>query len=127
MTEKRLIPTRTHNQILAVMYSVFGGINLFMIMIALAILAFTEEEPLLHLRLGKVLVLVILLVLLSVSVIYLVTGIGLWKKRRWARTSALILGVMFAWYLPVGLGLGLYAWLFLRSEAGKRLYAESSR
>lgn len=47
------------------------------------------------------------------SFIYLMTGIGLWKRKKWARTIALILGGLFVWY-PVGLGLGLYAWLFLR-------------
>jgi hypothetical protein len=119
------MPSIIINKILAVLYCLNGGIYAFMIIVTGVILAVTEEEPLLHLRPQKQLIAVIMLIALFLSLVYLVTGFGLWKRRPWAKTSALVLGVMFAWYIPVGLGLGLYAWLFLRSEDGKRLYSKA--
>jgi hypothetical protein len=122
MRENRLLPAHTHNQTLAVLYALNGGINLFFIIVALIILMLIKEKPLMHLGPKQPLVLVLSLSAVLAAALYLATGIGLWKRMRWARTSALILGILFAWYIPVGLGLGLYAWLFLRSKDGEQLY-----
>jgi uncharacterized membrane protein (DUF2068 family) len=123
MAENRLIPTHTHNQILAVIHALHGGINFMIITIGLFVVASLRQEPLFDLKPEELMILIVSLIALLFSAVYLITGIGLWKRKGWARTTALILGCLFVWY-PVGLGLGVYAWLFLKSEAGKQLYIQ---
>lgn len=122
MAENRLIPTHAHNQILAVIHALHGGINFLIITIGLVVVASLRQEPLFDLKPEEWAILIVSLIALLFAATYLITGIGLWKRKRWARTTALILGCLFIWY-PVGLGLGLYAWLFLYSKAGKQLYS----
>jgi len=54
------------------------------------------------------------------------TSFGLLRRRPWGRILALISTVLFVWLVPLGTALAVYAWWFLHSEGGKRLYSKQS-
>jgi ABC-type Fe3+-siderophore transport system permease subunit len=51
---------------------------------------------------------------------------GLFKRRRWARISTLVLTGLFIWLFPLGTAFAIYTWWFMHSEGGRQLYSRSS-
>ena len=51
-----------------------------------------------------------------------VAGIGLRKKRPWAKTASIIAGVTASMSAPVGIAVCIYTFWFLFSEPGRLLY-----
>ena len=51
-----------------------------------------------------------------------IAGYGLLKRRRWAKTAAIIGGVTAAMSFPLGTAVCVYTFWFLFSEPGKALY-----
>lgn len=52
----------------------------------------------------------------------MIAAYGLLKRKRWAKTAAIVAGVFAATQLPVGTAVGVYTFWFLFSENGKQLY-----
>ncbi len=52
----------------------------------------------------------------------IVAGYALLKQRRWAKTAAIIAGVLAAMQFPIGTAVCVYTFWFLFSEPGKVLY-----
>lgn len=51
-----------------------------------------------------------------------VAGYGLLKHKRWARTAAIVGGVVSGMSFPIGTAVCVYTFWFLFSEPGRRLY-----
>lgn len=66
-------------------------------------------------------ILIFCLVLL-IALLLLSTAYGLFKRKSWSRTMALIISVLIVWWFPLGTALGVYTWWFMHSEAGRQLY-----
>jgi uncharacterized membrane protein (DUF2068 family) len=64
--------------------------------------------------------------LLLPPLLQLVTGYGLFMKRRWGRVIALISSAFFVFVVPLGTGLAIYTWWFLHSKGAVQLYFRSS-
>jgi len=52
------------------------------------------------------------------------TGVGLLKKRGWARPLAFVMGALYALRVPLGTALAIFTFWFLLGESGKALYEE---
>jgi lysylphosphatidylglycerol synthetase-like protein (DUF2156 family) len=58
--------------------------------------------------------------------LFLSIAYGLFRRKRWARISALVLTIAFIWLFPLGTAFAIYTWWFMHSEGGKLLYSRSS-
>jgi hypothetical protein len=55
-----------------------------------------------------------------------VASYALLKRRRWAKTAAIVAGVLAAMFFPIGTAVCVYTFWFLFSEPGKLLYDKPS-
>jgi chromate transport protein ChrA len=79
-------------------------------------------------RTGQILsALAILIVVLLITALFTSTTYGLFKRRSWARTPALILAVLLIWLFPLGTALSVYTWWFMHSEGGRQLFSKDNR
>lgn len=63
---------------------------------------------------------IVAFVLLILATIYSVVGYGLWKRRQWARTSALAIAMLSLFAVPVGtVGGGLTIWYLLKERVAR--------
>jgi hypothetical protein len=63
---------------------------------------------------------------LVLMLIFFSTAYGLFKRRRWARFSTLVLSGLMVFLFPLGTALAIYTWWFMHSEGGKLLYQRSA-
>ena len=66
-------------------------------------------------------------VLLALSIPYLVTGWGLWKRKNWARILGIVLSAMALVKFPIGTMFGVYALVILFQKETEKLFAEERR
>lgn len=55
-----------------------------------------------------------------------IAGYGLLKKKKWARTAAIISAVVAAMQFPIGTAVCVYTFWFLFSEPGKAMFERST-
>jgi drug/metabolite transporter (DMT)-like permease len=113
-----------HNKTLGIIYCFLGGLLTAAALIEL-FRVITIEKELARIRSDSSL-LALIIVGLLLTVVLLCTAYGLFKRRRWARMSSLILAGLFIWLVPLGTALAIYSWWFLQSEGAKKLYSKSS-
>ena len=63
-----------------------------------------------------------MLYVLPLPLIQLLTAYGVFILRRWGRTLALLLSVLYVWVFPFGTLLAVYTWWVLFGETGRSLY-----
>jgi hypothetical protein len=115
-----------HNKTLAILYSLIGGASsLFFIWGPLSLILGKQKGFSLDDGLNRFL-LVMWVILLLFSLLTLSTAVGMFRRRAWARKSAMIMSVLVVWWFPLGTALGVYTWWFLHSEGSKQLYSASS-
>lgn len=115
-----------HNKTLGIIYSLIGGASsLFFIWGPLSLIFGKQRGFSLDDGLNRFL-LVMWLILLLFSLLTLTTAVGMFKKKAWARKTAMLVAVLVVWWFPLGTALGVYTWWFLHSEGSKQLYSISS-
>jgi drug/metabolite transporter (DMT)-like permease len=112
-----------HNRTLGIIYAFMGGILSLAALVEL-IRVITIKKELERVR-SDSLLLVLIITGLLLTIILLSTAYGLFKRRRWARISSLILSGIFIWLVPLGTALAIYTWSFMYSSGGKLLYSNS--
>jgi hypothetical protein len=65
------------------------------------------------------------LYVLPLPLLQLLTAYGVLTVKRWGRTLALLLCVLYVWLFPLGTLLAAYTWWVLYGEDGRRLYNQS--
>ncbi len=61
-------------------------------------------------------------VFLVIGIPCLIAGVGLLKKKRWARTVAIIVAILAVTSFPIGTGAGIYTlWVLTRTETDQLL------
>ncbi|HEX8845125.1 MAG TPA: hypothetical protein VF791_10800 [Pyrinomonadaceae bacterium] len=113
-----------HNKTLGIIYSFLGGLLTLAALVEL-FRVITLERELERIR-SDTSLLALIIVGLLLTIVLLSTAYGLFKRRRWARMSSLILAGLFIWLVPLGTALAIYSWWFLQSEGAKQLYSKSS-
>lgn len=113
-----------HSKTLGIIYGFLGGLLALAALVEL-VRVITLERELERIRTSMELKVMIPVGLLLMAFL-LFTAFGLLRRRRWGRILALISTVLFVWLFPLGTALAIYAWWFLHSEGGKRLYSKQS-
>lgn len=113
-----------HNRTLGIIYGFLGGLLSAAALVEL-VRVITIEKELARIR-SDPYVLVLIIVGLLLTVLLLSTAYGLFRRKRWARVSSLILAGLFIWFVPLGTALAIYSWWFLQSEAARQLYSKRS-
>jgi hypothetical protein len=116
-----------HLHLLAIFWLVVGFLGLLPVgvLVVMGTLAgMVQNIPwphaaLIH-ALGPIVLFAIASFLLMISVLCLFAGFGLLKLRPWARTLAIVLGVILLFHPPFGTALGVYTlWVLLGDRAGE--------
>jgi hypothetical protein len=112
-----------HIQILAAIYIALGSIGGFIALIVFIAVAgggLLSGDPTAMTIVGASIA--AFFVILSAPAI--ITGVGLFRRRSWARPIAIVLGFLLLWAVPIGTAIGIYTiWILVQPEA--RQYLES--
>lgn len=126
-----------HNRLIGTLFLIFGGCSaLLLVPIFLQILAAlnglqnpnadASPEAVQNFQnmLALLFVLIVILGVLSLvgSIIEIVAGYAMLKRRAWAQRAAVLAGIVALINIPVGTILGAYALWFLLSAPGKQFY-----
>jgi hypothetical protein len=109
-----------HNKTLGIIYSFLGGLLVLAALVELVRVIVLERE-MDRIRSDSFLQIVILIAL-ALMVFLLSTAYGLFKRKSWARISALILSGLLIWLFPLGTALAIYSWWFLHSSDARQMY-----
>lgn len=89
------------------------GLFLFTLLAGIGFLADNEEASVVLVAVGSFLA----FFLLILSIPGIIGGIGLYKRREWARILVLVLSVMQLINFPIGTGIGIYSiWVLIQKE-----------
>lgn len=113
-----------HNKTLGIIYGFLGGLLTLAAIVEL-VRVMTIEKELARIRSDSY-VLALIIVGLLLTTILLATSYGLFKRRRWARITSLVLAALFVLLFPLGTALSVYTWWFMHSDGAKLLYTQSS-
>lgn len=115
-----------HNKTLATLHFIYGAMH-GLTLLGLLLLVFVVEiatpgpDSISSFWIASGVIAFIVL-LFAVGLLPLAVGYGLTKRRRWAKPLGLALAGISLVNIPVGTALGIYAFKFLRSEGGIKLY-----
>jgi hypothetical protein len=114
-----------HNKTLAIIYSFLGGVVAVVLCIfivrAFKVILNTSAQHKDSFPLAEIGITIL------GAAFFLSIAYGLFKTKRWARISVLILTVVFVWLFPLGTAFAIYTWWFMHSEGAKTLYSISPR
>jgi magnesium-transporting ATPase (P-type) len=118
-----------HNKKLAYSHLGYAAFQLLMmfVMIVVSIIIFAglavgDEKGEFPVALVATIFIISSLFQLLFTVPSIVAGFGLLKRKRWAKTAAIIAGVLCAMSFPIGIAVCVYTFWFLFGEHGKALY-----
>jgi hypothetical protein len=115
-----------HNKTLATLWFIYGamhGLTLLGLLLLILIVKLSVSEALSVSGFWIAISVIIFVVLMMiVGLLPLVVGVGLRKRTRWLKTTAIALSIVSLINIPIGTALGIYTIKFLRSEAGVSLY-----
>jgi hypothetical protein len=120
------VTAEEHNKTLATLHFVYGGIHgltlVGLLLMIVVVWGAAPETIRISTMLITVGVAVFLVLLFAVGLLPVVVGYGLAKRKRWAKSLGMFVGVISLINIPIGTALGIYLFRFLRSEGGIRLY-----
>ena len=125
-----MTPT-THNKILGILHLAYSGLTalLLAVMIIFILTMVSMESPNREpLPVGVIVFMTILLVVVTLlhAVPSFLAGYALLKRKRWAKTMAIIAAVIAGLSFPFGSALCVYTLWFLFGEGGKFLYHKAA-
>jgi hypothetical protein len=132
LIEVRILTPEQHNKYLGISHLVYGGLfgvfMFFMVGFLIAMQRMTELDsrggpPPFFFGLMGVMFSVIYGAMMIPS---LIAGYALLKRKSWAKTAAIIGGVLAAMSFPIGTAVCVYTFWFLFSDPGKFLYDRPS-
>lgn len=119
--------TRTQNNVLVGAHTIFAAAPALCMLGVMLFFIIDNKKPLSKVRPEQWLAMAVLSLIIGFCLIQLITAYGLWKRKAWARHSALVLSTMVIWYFPMGTALWIYTRWFLKSEEGRQLYSKAKR
>ena len=119
-----------HNKTLGITHLAYGGFHMLLMLFVSLMFLFILAVP----KRGgggmEVFTIMMLLVFafgLLFTLPSLIAGYALLKHKSWARTAAIIAGILATPSFPYGTALGVYTLWFMFGEEGKALYADNAR
>jgi tRNA A-37 threonylcarbamoyl transferase component Bud32 len=117
-----------HVTLVAVINIVFGGLGIAIGLMGLAAISGGGliSGDIMAMRITRIVGPAVALFFFLTSVPEVIAGIGLLKRRSWARILAIIIAILDLIYIPIGTAIGIYAlWVLLNDETA-RLFADAS-
>lgn len=118
-----------HNKYLAYSHLAFASFQLLvmLMMIALSFIIFeviaaSEPNDTFPMALVAIVLFISFIFQLAFTLPSFMAGFGLLKKRHWAKTAAIVAGVLSSLSFPIGVAVSVYTFWFLFGEHGKALY-----
>ena len=118
-----------HIRILAVLYIVLGalgvliGLGMFAIVFGAGAVSGDREAMLITGTVGAV----IAGLCLVLSVPSIIAGVGLQRRRSWARILAIVIAALNLFNVPIGTAIGVYALWALLNEQSKSYFASGAQ
>lgn len=118
-----------HNKALGISHLAYGGFHLLLLALGSIFFLFILAVP--HRGGEEVGVFMsFMLILMAFGMLFtlpsLIAGYALLKRKDWARTAAIVAGILAMPSFPYGTALGVYTLWFMFDNAGKDLYANLS-
>ncbi|HYO90776.1 MAG TPA: hypothetical protein VEQ40_04040, partial [Pyrinomonadaceae bacterium] len=119
-----------HNKTLGITHLAYGGFHLLLMIFFSLIFLFVMAVP--HRGDGGMdIFTIMMLMMFAFSLLFtlpsLIAGYALLKRKSWARTAAIVAGILAAPSFPHGTALGVYTLWFMFGNEGKELYADNAR
>lgn len=110
-----------HNRTLVVIHSLIGGFFTLPLIIAPWVIAKNVDSYPSPRREDQIIIAVVAVsVVLLLALIFLLTAVGLYRRKLWGRKLAFVTsGLMLVWPPAAA-----YIWWFIHTESGKQLYKE---
>ncbi|HUU16224.1 MAG TPA: serine/threonine-protein kinase [Sedimentisphaerales bacterium] len=117
-----------HVTLVAVINIVFGGLGIAIGLMGLAAISGGGliSGDIMAMRITRIVGPAVALFFFLTSVPEVIAGIGLLKRKSWARILAIIIAILDLIYIPIGTAIGIYElWVLLNDETA-RLFAQAS-
>ncbi|HEX8493420.1 MAG TPA: hypothetical protein VF658_11300 [Pyrinomonadaceae bacterium] len=119
-----------HNKTLGITHLVYGGFHALLMALFVVFFFFIMALP--HRNSEEIgFITVFMLIMFTFSLLFtlpsVIAGYALLKRKSWARTAAIIAGILAAPSFPHGTALGVYTLWFMFGNEGKALYADNER
>jgi tRNA A-37 threonylcarbamoyl transferase component Bud32 len=117
-----------HVTLVAVINIVFGGLGIAIGLMGLAAISGGGliSGDIMAMRITRIVGPAVALFFFLTSVPEVIAGIGLLKRRSWARILAIIIAILDLIHIPIGTAIGIYSlWVLLNDETA-RLFADAS-
>jgi hypothetical protein len=115
-----------HNKTLGIFHLVYGSLHMLALLMFLGFFAFVSAIPGPGPREAaafNIMMLFITVFGLLFTLPSLIAGYGLLKQKSWARTAAIVAGILACPGFPYGTALGVYTLWFMFGDEGKNFYA----
>jgi hypothetical protein len=113
---------RQHLQILAAIYlglGAFGGLIGLIVFVAVAGGGLLSGDPA-AMTITTIVGASIAVFFLLIATPAILAGVGLFRRRSWARPIALVVGFLLLWFIPIGTVIGIYTiWVLTRPEVAQ--------
>ena len=117
---------KDHNKTLGVTHLAYGAFHLLLLLVFAAFFAFVSAIPgpsHAEATAFTVMMLFMMVVGLLFTLPSLIAGYGLLKQKSWARTAAIVAGILACPGFPYGTALGVYTLWFMFGDEGRNFYA----
>lgn len=112
----------THIKVLGFLYIIAGAILIVLGLLFLGIIGAVSASQ--HMfSMGGVIGTAVAAFFVILSIPSIIAGVGLLKRREWARILTIVLGVLHLFGFPVGTALGIYTLYVLFNDQTKPLFA----
>jgi hypothetical protein len=120
---------KDHNKVIGIMHLVYGGFHVltlglvaaFFVVVGLGAGSGNPDDAA-GIALGFGIIVTILLVLFAIfGLLPLFAGLGLLRRKSWARTVGIVSSILMILNMPFGMAIGIYTLWFLMSE-GKNFH-----
>ncbi len=106
-------------------FGILGLIGAFFFFLLMAGIGFLADDPQAHMILTLIGTFIAAIVVLT-SIPGLIGGIGLWRRKGWARVLILIVSALNLLNFPLGTALGIYSiWVLVHEETNALFRTES--
>jgi hypothetical protein len=115
-----------HNKTIGITHLVYGSFHMLIVLMFVAFFAFVAAIPGPSHREATaftIMMLFMMVVGLLFTLPSLIAGYGLLKQKSWARTAAIIAGILACPGFPYGTALGVYTLWFMFGDEGRNFYA----
>jgi hypothetical protein len=117
-----------HRKVLGILYVVFGALWAVAALVLTAILL-AGALPATHDRQERAVLLTLggvgVVLLLGMAAVGIIGGLGMMKRRAWAKVPTLIAGMLSLLHFPIGTALGIYTlWFWLQPNSSRLFFPQ---